>query len=191
MRKWYKSLFPITSIAYLLTLTACSSSYQMAKSYKYESGKKQMIRLDNVWMKIQLYPNDRNEQSFNVICTFDDVAKGKRLKLSGLKIVFTDAITGDTAILSKPVELNSIVHKDATRHTEYMTDGDLQTSKVFDLNEQMFYIFSYLFKGNDQKQPVTKIRIHIEAKLDDNGKIETINRTYPFEKRRYLDIAGN
>jgi hypothetical protein len=163
----------------------------MAKSYKYESGRKQMIQLGNVWMKIFLYPNDNNAQSFNVICTFDDILKGKKLKLSGLKVVFTDAITGDTAIIAKPVELNSYFHKDTTRHTEYMSNGELQTSKVFDLNERMFYIFSYLFKGSDQKPPITKIQIHIEANLDDNGKIETINKTYPFEKIRYLNIAGN
>jgi len=190
MHKIYRYSFSIPSIISILIITSCSSRYQMVKSYRYGSDRKQMIRQDNVSMKIFLYPNDIKEQNFNVTCSFENVTQGKGIKLSGLKISFIDGRTGDTATSSKPVALNRTARKDGIRHTEYISNAAL-TTKVFDLNEHMLYNFAYLFTAPNFRQPISKIQIHIEANLDDNGKMAMINKTYLFGKKSYLNIAGN
>lgn len=171
-----------------LLIFSCSfSNYITAQPVNVHYGWQRTVKLENLSIRVFLAGQDTGAVNYSATLFVGKISNGKNIKLSKLKVMLTDAATGDSAHVFEPVKFSAEVchkcqqEKDApviSNTTEMIPAGELADGRDIDLKSGKAYAFAYGFKGlNDQGFPA-RLTVTVEFELITEGKITTIQKTF-------------
>ena len=192
MLKNYGRLLLIISIIFLFAFGSCVSGYMPVESANKWTGRGDTIKLKSCSIIIYTDTDIQKDTAHSsMILIVDDIAAGRQLAISNLKVALADYPASQQEYVLQKVTLRNQSYSDTVSHAEYVTDSMLRNGKIINVANRVQYIFHYSFVNTSLKHYSRKMQVSVEAKINDNDKLEAVNKAFVFKRYRGVDIAGN
>ncbi len=176
----------------LFAASSCVTGYIPIESTNKWTGRADTIKLQNCTAKVYMYSTIKKDTAAaSILIIINNIAKNSHLTISNIKTGLADYPATAGEYVLKDVRLNTQAYTDTISYEKPVTDSMLRNGKGIDLANWIEYVFVYNFINTHARRYPRKMQVTLDAKIDNNGKTETLTKNILFKRYSGVNLAGN